>query len=264
MPRPAAAVPAMIAAISLLLVGCTERPGFDQTQYGIVTVMQIPRDGNEFDAEPTAIFFLAERSPLPTSADQSSVCSIAPASPPASTPGFEPITAGDSIPVTAAGATVWLRPTTEAGLTRYARVDDPPLVVSPGEQIQVVVAGDAGGFPAASVTVSALAPIAFESVGIPDDGQPLPVSWAPAGTAGTRVRIALRYTPAGAAAEEIVCHVPDTGSFVIPVEFLADWREAPADSRNGIGSRWQSEQTVRGESVLAAYVQVESPIPMAP
>lgn len=255
-----------VLGIIVGLSACDAGPGFEQAQYGIVTLTQEARPESEFDADATAIFFRAERSPLPSSRDAGAACVIASATPPPpTTPGFEAIAAGDTIRATARGTTMRLIPAAQAQLTRYGRVEDEPLVVAPDDDILIVVPGASGGFPAASVTVAALAPPVFDVVSVPAEGEPLELTWEPAGTSITRMRIALRYTPAaGGAAEEVVCQVPDAGSFSIPDAFLGGWRAAAEESRSGIGSRWRSEETLRGESVLAAYVQVESSIPVAP
>lgn len=255
-------------AAALLLsftASCDTSPVLDALQYGIVTVIQTGQDG-PFEADALGFFFHAERAPLPDSRDAGVSCTVSPivTSPPPQ-PGFTRISAGDSIVMRIDADIMRLRPTAEPRRMAYARVEDDPLTVTAGQNLEVVIPGASGGFPASTGSIAAVEPLTFSEISVPPAGEPLVVEWSPAGVTTTRIRVALRYATVGTTPhEELVCLTPDAGSISIAADLLGGWVAATPDTRSATGRRWRSESTQVGANLLMLYVQLDRPIPVAP
>lgn len=211
-------------------------PEFD---YGFLSITGRHGDAGGLVAEPLGIFYRSSQLILPTSQLSRDSCAVRPASTSTadSVPHLEP---GDSISLQLASGTAYLKPRLSGRLTLFLLPPDSVVTFQSGEQITFGIPGADDGFPGA--TVSTIAPEAFTLGPIPTEppaGEPLTVTWAPAGSAQTRMLLFLQYAGLGSTTldQMVLCSVRDDGSHAIPANLLGGWRAAFQDRRAVIAFR---------------------------
>lgn len=102
----------------------------------------------------------------------------------------------------------------------YYATDLPHPVFVPGAEIELVVEGDV--FPGFRLQGAGFAPLTTESPEwVISPGEPLTVEWhAGAGEVETEINIAFSIDQHGAIPQQIVCTVPDTGSYTVPASLI--------------------------------------------
>lgn len=130
-----------------------------------------------------------------------------------------------TVPLTMTGVTT-------GGLAQYTNADRPALNAG-DDSIRIDVTGQAGGFPAFSLTTPSVPNFVAQPVDDSISGQGIRVQWTglPAGTP-TRMQISLQYSDGKSATPnfETRCVAYDDGDFTVPRQYVSGWEDAGVDS----------------------------------
>lgn len=174
--------------------------------------------------------------------------------------------AGDALTASVSGGSVQLD-RVAAGLNiQYRMLEGTGLAYVPGDTLQVLVPGAAGGFPATSIRVRTAEPFSIDPVPPPAADSPLTVFWTPPPTAGSLMTLALRYsTTPGSTLQnaEIYCVFADDGEGTVPAVFASIFASTEEASRSYEFNRVRESQVFISNRVRArlfSFYRVPTPV----
>ncbi len=209
-------------------------------RYGSIAIRAASGGVGPITARPSATFFTGQDSPLPSSRVQAGQCSPQFFNPEASVPGN--LSGGASLDLRV--GTTSLAMTEQVASSRvYTLSGAGTFTYNVGDSVQITVPGAAGGFPGGQVAVRLAEPIRVGDYTEPTEGQNFSLTWQSNGDANSGVLISLRYasvSSTGNADRQLLCVVPDNGSFLIGQQLLNDYVTSPESSREINVSRWRT------------------------
>lgn len=174
--------------------------------------------------------------------------------------------AGDALTATVSGNTAQLD-RVAAGLNiTYRMLAGTGLAYTPGDTLQIVVPGDADGFPATSIRVRTAEPFDIDPVPPPTADEALTVFWSPPAQPGSLMTLALRYsTNPGSTTPnaEIYCVFADDGSGTVPALFATIFASTDEASRSYEFNRVRESQVFLSNRVRArlfSFYPVPTPV----
>lgn len=248
----------------VIVAACLEPDPVPESNYGVIGLSTVISDVDT-TLSPEAIFYRTGPLGLPTSRVSIDQCQLA-AFPATGGEGTLPrfLDAGDSVVVTTATDTGYLFPTISQNRESYVLRPTDRFPFHPGEMVTITVPGVAGGF--ANGTVSVLSAKPFELGPIapsPPEGDPLEITWLPAGDDSTKMLISLQFSVSEVEPDEqIFCSFVDDGTAVVPSQILPRWRTATASSRRVEAARWRVtiKEVSGGVLVVVSAFEVEQAV----
>lgn len=232
-------VSALITSVGL--TACLDPDPVPESNYGVIGLTTVVTSTDTI-LSPEALFYRTGLLSLPTSRVTSDQCQVAAYPTPTqgtALPRF--LDAGDSVAVATASTTKFLFPTVGANGESYVLDPLETFSFQPGENVTITVPGAPGGFSNGTVSVLTargytLGPIAPS----PPTGDPLELTWTPAGDDSTKMLISLQYGVEQLDPnQQIFCSLVDDGSAEVPAVLLTQWRSATTGSRRVEAARWR-------------------------
>jgi hypothetical protein len=241
----------------LALAACLEPEPIPQTNIGFIPLRTVVST-NDTILSPEAFFFRTDPQGLPTSRVLTDQCLVT-AYPTPTLGGGLPrfLDAGDSVAVSTAADTMYLFPTIGLDGESYVPRQTDQFPFHPGESVTITVPGTPGGFASGTISVTTVRGFAFGPIEPqPPAGEPLELTWSPAGDDDTMIRLWLQYGVGRLEPnEQIFCSLVDDGAAEVPSLHLTDWRTAMTGSRRYEAERWRiARKEVTGGVLLALSV----------
>jgi hypothetical protein len=255
-------LPALLTPV--ILAACLDPDPVAETNYGVIGLSAIISESDTI-LGPEAIFYRTGPLGLPTSRVDIDQCQIA-AFPANGGDGELPrfLDAGDRVAITTATDTGYLLPTIQDNRELYVLPTGERFPFHPGELVTITVPGAPGGFSNGTISVLTARPFALGPIApSPPEGEPLDLTWTPAGDDSTKILMSLQYGVGGVEAnQQIFCSLVDDGAAEISSVFLTQWRSATTGSRNVAAQRWRVaiEEVTGGVLVLISVFDVEHPV----
>lgn len=264
--------PGLIVGSAIVLAGCNLSSDLSSTQrLGFVTVTQLGEGdtaklnviGQFFQSSPTI------QPSIPNTAAVADTCAVASYAGPPDDPGpikVDNLNAGDTITITTDKGVGKLVPVLNvAGSVDY-RLADGPVAFTPGSDVNIVIPGDSGGFPAHTAKVKTFLTPTFAPIERHPE-EDLALNWSPAGATTGAMLLDFLYSDAGnnAPNKEMVCLLRDDGSYSIPTFIVGgEWDTSPDGSQSVSGIRRNTTIQQNQDILLDVIVQVTVPvIPLA-
>lgn len=156
--------------------------------------------------------------------------------------------------------------TVSGGLLRYVNQVVPPLSAGT-DSVRINVGGQAGGFPAFSLTTWTVPHFVAQPVDDSIVGQGIRIQWTGlAPGAPTRMQISLQYSDGTVSNPniEVRCIAIDDGDFTVPRQYLTDWQEAGVDASNrrhqAVLSRFNTVGGTVADGVVAIVTRIDTTI----
>lgn len=246
----------------VLLAACLDPTPLPESNYGVIGLNTVIGTADTVLA-PEAVFYRSGLLSLPTSRISNDQCLVMDYPTPTqgtALPRF--LDAGDSVAVETATTTKFLFPVIDAAGESYVLESSDRFAFHPGERITITVPGAAGGFSAGSISILTASPFTLGPVaGDPPIGEPLPITWSPAGDDSTKILLSLRYGFNGAVEpnQQIFCSLVDDGSADVPETLVPAWRTATTGSQRVHAARWRVslKDVSGGVLVMVSAFEVE-------
>jgi hypothetical protein len=243
----------------LALAACLDPQPVPESNYGIIGLSTVVSTSDTI-LSPQALFYRTGLLALPTSRVTSDQCQLAFYPTPTQGGGLPRfLDAGDRITVSTAALTKFLLPVIGANGESYVLETTDRFPFHPGETVSITVPGAPGGFATGMISVITargftLGPIEPQ----PPAGDPLELTWSPAGDDSTKMLVSLQYSVTVNQIEpneQIFCSLVDDGAAQVPSVYLAGWRNATLGSRRYEAARWRvATKEVTGGVLLAISV----------
>jgi hypothetical protein len=263
-------VPGLIIGSALVLAGCNLSSDLSTTQrLGFVTVLQV---GEGDTATLNVVGQFLQSSPtiqpqIPNTAAAADTCAVGGYQGQPEDPGpikVDNLNAGDTITVTTDKAVGKLVPVINmAGSVDYRLVDG-PLAFTPGSDVNIVIPGDSGGFPAHTAKVKTFVTPTFAPIERHPE-EALAINWSPAGATTGAVLLDFLYSNSAGAApnKEMVCVLRDDGSFSVPRFIIGgEWEASPDGAQSVSGIRRNT--TIQQNQDVLLDVLVQEAVPAIP
>jgi hypothetical protein len=249
----------------VILAACLDPDPLPESNYGVIGLTTVV-SGTDTILSPEAIFYRTGPLGLPSSRLSDDLCQLAPF------PGDDGggglprfLNAGDSVAVTTATDTAFLFRTIDGSQETYVMRASETFPFHPGEEVKITVPGVAGGFANGTISVLSAKPFALGPISSsPPEGEPLDITWTPAGDDSTKILISLQYGVASSPQpnQQIFCSFVDDGAAEIPVGFVPAWRNATTGSRNIEAARWRVaiKEVTDGVLVVVSAFEIQHPV----
>ncbi|MEA3247096.1 MAG: hypothetical protein U9Q74_13160 [Gemmatimonadota bacterium] len=111
---------------------------------------------------------------------------------------------------------------------------------TPGDSMVITVKGDPNGFPASTFRGKTAEPFTFGPITKPADGNPITITWSPAGVGGSAILVALRFASGTSTTidRQVACTLVDDGTATIPGTTILNWLRAT--KHDVVGQRLRS------------------------
>lgn len=253
-------LPLLLAPV--LLAACLDPTPIPESNYGVIGLNTVVGTSDTVLA-PEAVFYRSGLLSLPTSRLTNDQC-LAMDYPAPTQGGTLPrfLDAGDSVIVSTPTTTKSLWPVITASGESYVLESSDRFPFHPGENVTITVPGAAGGFSAGTITIATASPFTVGPVpATPPIGDPLPITWSPAGDDSTKILLSLRYGVNGEVEpnQQIFCSLVDDGSTEIPETLVPAWRTATTGSRRVNAARWRvsAKEVSGGVLVVVSAFEIE-------
>ncbi|HEY9429058.1 MAG TPA: hypothetical protein VIR34_18000 [Gemmatimonadaceae bacterium] len=257
----------LIVGSAIVMAGCNLSSDLSTTQrLGFVSITQVG-EGDTAKVNVVGQFLQSSPSiqvPILNTAAANDTCSVGSYSGPPEEPGpikVDNLNAGDTITITTDKGVGKLVPVlNEAGSVDY-RLADGPVLFTPGSQVNVVIPGDSGGFPAHTVKVNTFVTPTFAPIERHPD-EDLDLNWSPAGAPLGAILLDFLYSNTESAApnREMICVLRDDGSHTIPRFIVGgEWETSPDGAQSVRGIRRNTTIQQNQDVLLDVIVQVAVP-----
>jgi hypothetical protein len=253
------------ALVTLVALGaCLDPDPVPESNYGVIGLTAVVSSTDTI-LSPEALFYRTGLLGLPTSRVAGDQCQVAAYPTPnqgTQLPRF--LDAGDSVAVSTATTTKYLFPIVGADGESYVLDAADRFPFHPGENVTITVPGAAGGF--ANGTISVLTAQGFTLGPInpsPPPGEPLALTWSPAGDDSTKMLVSLQYGVGQLQAnQQIFCSLVDDGAAEVSSLTATQWRGATAGSRKVEAARWRValKEVTGGVLLVVSAFEVEQVI----
>ena len=259
--------PGLIVGSAIVLAGCNLSSDLSTTQrVGFVTISQ-QGEGEDAALVVQGQFLQTSQSVqpnIPNTAAVRDTCGVGAYQGPPDEPTpikVDNLNAGDTITITTDKAVGKLVPVINmAGSVDY-RLTSGPVPFTPGSQVNIVIPGDSGGFPAHTVKVNTFLTPTFAPVERHPE-EDLDLNWAPAGATTGALLLDFLYSNTESAApnKEMVCVLRDDGSYTIPRFTVGgEWEASPDGAQSVSGIRRNTTIQQDQDVLLDVIVQVAVP-----
>jgi hypothetical protein len=243
---------ALLAPVAL--AACLDPQPVPQSDYGIIGLRTIVST-NDTILSPEALFYRAGVLGLPTSRVAVDRCQVADYPNPTQGGGLPRfLDAGDSVAVSTTASTKYLFPTIDLDGESYLLRETDRFPFHPGERVTITVPGAAGGFANGTISIITATGFTFGPIEPqPAAGDPLELTWSPAGDDSTKILLSLQYgVDQFEPDEQIFCSLVDDGAAEVESLYLTGWRNATTGSRRYEAARWRvATRNVSGGVLLA-------------
>lgn len=240
-----------LVAAPLLLSSCLDSTEPQLQKLGLINTRSL-RDGSVEKLRVDAVFYEAFN--LQVSIGTTETCRVLPFSPEGSAGSARTIDAGAFIEGSVSGSSLPINRVLAGANYSYQLPQGSAFDYTPGDTLLVTGAGQDGGFPAFEIRVRTAEPFVLNPVGTSEPAQPLPISWSPAPTFGSRMTLSLRYASSvdsPTANAQIYCVFNDDGSASVNGSLAELWSSSPEPTRSVQAQRVRETLEVLGQNVRA-------------
>jgi hypothetical protein len=240
---------AIVALMPLAVAACDFQPGGLAGSPVALGTFTTARVGATYSMQPTIAFYRVTGAVFVNTSVVRDTCFEAPYSESTSEGSNSSlaISAGDYVVLAVSGRSDTLR--RSSAVDPFYRLGSGLSVpFTPGDSMVITVKGDPNGFPASTFRGKTAEPFAFGPISRPADGDPITLTWSPAGVGGSAILLALRFASGTSTTidRQVACTLVDDGTATIPGPTILNWLRS-------------AQHDVVGQRLRAILEQVDVP-----